>query len=347
MAIEYTVKQLRATTYDCKAGGGAGQSVKYTLKVPYLVTVKDDADPDFNPSKVVEGMVQSAVGLPYVNKTTYYDEITDTVGYGLLCTSKTVKRTNENGLVFKVEATYTSVSSDGKKSTESPQEEPFGSPSVSLSDLPTTVTAAITSEDVVLYKDLGTTVEDPRNCRMMKGVREMFNAPVVEQQPRLTLTVTQYEPAISFQTMMDRSYKVNTAGWNSKNARQWKIGAVTAVEQEVRLAAGPVTCAKVTYPITLSDYVVRNLGAPADLEIYHDTGLPLISHFYIAGSGEKTQFADADTALGNVGLISPDGYVITGNAGSPDDPEQNGQPDYERFYSCKEIPFTFLKYGNP
>jgi len=213
--------------------------------------------------------------------------------------------------------------------------------------LPTTVTAAITSEDVVLYKDLGTTVEDPRNCRMMKGVREMFNAPVVEQQPRLTLTVTQYEPAISFQTMMDRSYKVNTAGWNSKNARQWKIGAVTAVEQEVRLAAGPVTCAKVTYPITLSDYVVRNLGAPADLEIYHDTGLPLISHFYIAGSGEKTQFADADTALGNVGLISPDGYVITGNAGSPDDPEQNGQPDYERFYSCKEIPFTFLKYGNP
>jgi hypothetical protein len=350
MALTYEICQLRNTDYSCESAGGDKQAVKWNIGVSYLVKVTDPANPTFNPSDINEASVAMAPGLPRVNRTTYYDSVANSVCYGIVCTSKKVKRTKENGTVFIVDVKYTSKGSGQGTGTSDEDNNQFESPVTNITDISPIVTAEISSEDVVLYKDKGDANAapsvDPQNTRMMNGVREPFGAPVVENQSRLTLTVTQYESSITFQQMMDRSYKVNDDAWNGKARRQWKIGKVTAVEQEVQLASGTVTCAKVTYPITLSDYTVTNWDATS-IDVYHDTALPLISPSWLDQNGVKHLFADEDTALGSVGLINLSGYLINGSGGDPTDAVQNGQPDYKLFYSNDAISFSFLQYGNP
>ena len=215
MAIAYEILRLReGTGYSSSASNSGGkQTIKQEITQSYYVKAYDDAGGTLVPEQVTDSMAGLADGLPKVNQSIYYDPIANVVGYGSICTSKKVKRTKENGLVFKVDVVFGNAGPAGVSGSGGQKEsdEQQGPPKTSVDDLPTTVTPQISEREIVLYQDLTPEADGgPLNTRLILGTREPFGAPVTMTQSQLTLTVTQYENSISFQTMMDRSFKVNS-----------------------------------------------------------------------------------------------------------------------------------------
>ncbi len=340
----HTACQLR----DGKSGATRhnADSLKMTASVSYQVIVdkaRVGGGADITPADISTDHIRSLSDLPAVNVTTY--EYSGLINPYLICISKNVTRDTTNGLKFIVDCGFESP--DPIKSERAPQ-----SPPAALTDITPSVASQITSQLRPMWSD-----KDDKQCWRLPFTGTPFTNPIVETVPVLTIIVTQYEASINFSTMLDRSYKLNSATYRNQVKDSWMIGAVKASEVKVKLAGGEVTAAKVTYPITFAanefKVVVDNepQGETANqvFKYGHLQARPLVDDHYIfdTGSGSgNTRFqlkpiVHPKTKEPTTGYI----YQATGlrrepsAVGASDD-----RPSYMFFRSQDRINFsTFLQ----
>ena len=220
MAITYGFCETRTSSYSSSATlakGGKPTTVITTVNQTFRCIVRgtDEA--------VSDAQVACQDALPKVGFSNFYSAATGQVLYNAICVSKNVTRHKSNKYVFDITCTYKTQPLDA--------EVCLGNPVNDLVDIGPTVQASISGRDRVLYTDY-----DSKACSRFDGTKMMFNIPVVGKDPVLTLTISQFESGISYETMMDRSYIVNNSLYGGTGAGTWRCVMTSAVEQEVQLA---------------------------------------------------------------------------------------------------------------
>lgn len=236
-----TVKQRRNDGGSIKhVKKGDQDKLKASFQTNYLVTVTEADPPTIDPvmpDDINPLLLMTHTDLPVVNQTTY--EFADVISPFTICRGKSIKRDPKNGRVFHVTCDW---ESDVREDEEAPI-----SPPVALTDITPIVASRIEYIERPLYED-----KDGNQCwKLPTGTP--WSEPVVEKVPTLALTITQYEASITYEQMLARSWKTNSATYRTRGADSWLIGSVQATEAKVRLSGGVTTCAKVTYPIFLSE----------------------------------------------------------------------------------------------
>ncbi len=281
-----------------------------------------------NFSDVDEVQVGCLSALPVVNRTTWVSPDGASYMPYAVCRSKSVQRRSENGFVFDVTCEYSTGDVDSEQCVSSPPN--------SLSEIDPQVTVNIGSYDRSLYAD-----RDGKQCWQYEGTETPFGAPVMEKIPTVQLVIEQFEASVTYEQMLERSFKVNKGTYRSKGSGLWMIGAVKAVEQSVQLAGGATDAVKVTYPISLSERYFHKWGVTpteGNRTVYgHDTVIPLIDTSYVDDAGDVVPY------------LSDSGKVISGyinEDGTKREPimDEDFRPDYLRFRTQDEINFsTFLQ----
>jgi len=278
---------------------------------------------------VSDTQVACQPSLPSVGYTAYYSPASGQVLYNAICVSKNVTRNKSNKNLFSISCTYKTEPLDA--------EVCLGSPVDNIDDISPTVTASISGKDRVIYNDYA-----GEQCMRFEKVKTLFDQPVVTQDPILTLTIQQYESGISYGTMQDRSFLVNSDTYAGDAAGLWRCMMVSAVEQEVQLSTGPVVAVKATYQVqkSLSQYTQPNGSV---VVTGWDQQVPLVSpKYFVPAAGAdpahiKT-FADATSGESLVDYINLDGTERLYTEGGADD-----RPDYMTFQNYKRGSFSFLQ----
>lgn len=327
------IKETLETSFSIKGSKSEGGKdlVNHTATKNYRVVAKKSFSfENLTFGDVTEAHVACDPRLPVVNRSTWFSARTGLSMPFAVCRSKDVSRESGNGLIFNVSCNFET----GPIETEQCQATP---PSNGDELLPQ-VSIEVGSYDRVLYADkVGV------QCwKLPTG--SPFQSPVTETIPTLRLTITQFETYVSFEDILDRSFKCNSATYRSKDAGLWLIGAVKATEQDVTLADGSIaTLAKVTYPIQLSErfyYPPGVAATEANKTIYgHDHVQPLVDTYKLEQAGDN----DAVPMTGDKGNVRT-GYINTnGTERVPANPDDE-RPDYMRFRTQDRIDFsTFLK----
>ena len=338
--------------------------VNQTATTSYRVIVEpvqsDNVTP-VDPTEVPTELIRNCPELPAVNASTYY--------YGgisnpyLICSSKSVDRAVDNRLVFNVTIQWQS-----QKPSSSEKGGEGGSPPANLTDIAPTVSAVIGKKEVPMWQD-----KNDQQCWRIPGTGTPFTQPVVETVPTLTLTITQYESSITFEQMLERSYKLNSDTYRSKPALSWMTGPVKASTVKVQLASGEVTAAKVTYTVSLSDATFdpviddEPLGEDVGTPYFYgwQQARPLIDDHALLPSDTTTRLGPIHKWDSSGNAKSDDittGYIYSGTGGRtageqrvptgenqpyspayPDADRGADKPSYMFFQSQDAIPFTFLQ----
>lgn len=372
MAWVYEVCQLRDTGYSANANNSGGQkSCQLNLTQKYIVIVTDPSDANFHGSQVNDIHAAFAkdsvtnVRIPQVNYNTYYDPVANVSVPLAVCTSKTVRRKQENTAVFEVDCTFQTGGGSGgggggakqgkAQESETPQDPEPQEPPTNVTDISPVVTRSVVGRDIVLHSapaygadgllggdiDLGV-----RSTRFLPTVdlaaednkiNNEIDQPITRKQPLLQITVTQFEDTFTDEDLLKRCFRVNTQEYRGFPVKSAMITAINAVEQNVQLDAGPADKYRVTYNILIDEYSAED-SSGTSLFIGHAQGVPLIGHWYYDENGDAKQFLVGDnTGIGNVGLVSIYGEAL-GSAGVPG--SQLGAPDYVRFDTVDEINFA-------
>lgn len=343
---DFTVTVCELRDGKSSANRHDADSVKMSANVSYQVIVdkaRVGGGADITPADISTDHIRALDDLPAINVSTY--EYAGLINPFLVCTSKNVTRDKKNGLKFIVDCGFSSP--DPVDSEKTPQ-----SPPAALTDITPSVASQITSQLRPMWSD-----KDDKQCWRLPHTGTPFTDPVVETVPVLTIIVTQYESFIDFATMLARSYKLNSATYRNQVQDSWMIGAVKASEVKVRLAAGEVTAAKVTYPISFAankfKVIVDNEPdgetAGNTFEYGHLQARPLVDDMKIVDTGSGV----GDTRFQLQPIIHPKtkeprtGYIyedtglerVPSAIGASDD-----RPSYMFFRSQDRIDFsTFLQ----
>jgi hypothetical protein len=252
MARTYDICELKAGSYSSSGSIGSGGRRKVTTTVTqvFQVMVGDDST-SIVPADVTEVEIACLAALPQVGWSVYYSASTGLTLYNAVCSSKSVTRDRKKGLRFEVHVQFKTNPLDAEVCAGSPVDE--------LSDIAPQVTAAVDSSERVLYSDA-----NGAQCWKLPVVDIPFDSPVTTMDPRLNLTITQYESFISDDQMQGRSFVVNSDTYRGLPAGRWRCRVASATEQQVQLSGGSVTAVQVTYVVERSDafYVDPNSGNP-------------------------------------------------------------------------------------
>ena len=300
--------------------GGGTNTVTHTAQQTFTVYTSA-----LTPADVTDVEIGCLPQLPTVNRTTWYSATTGTSLPFAVCRSKTVKRMTDNAFVFEVTCNYTTGAVES--------EQCAAVPPTNLSDIVPEVSASVGVYDRTVYTDK--TFPGPKQCWSFVGTDTPFATPVMEKIPTLTIVVTQFESSITFEQMLERSYKLNKSTYRSKGKGLWMIGAVQAVEQDVQLAGGPTSAVKVTYPIMLSERFFYPPGSNVKTIYGHDTTIPLVDTVYLDGNDIKP-FEKGGSVVS--------GYINTDGTERVPANDEEKRPDYLRFKTLEDIEFsTFLQ----
>jgi hypothetical protein len=322
MAFTYTLCEARESTFSIKGSSGGGiNRVSHTVSQTFKVLTSA-----LTPADVTDVQVGCLSGLPVVNRSTWYSSITGASMPFAVCRSKDVKRNAGNAFLFDVTCTFETGDIEAEQCA-------VAEPPVDLTDITPIETAKIGSYDRVIYQDKS---EPAKQCFKYDGTETPFAVDIVEKIPTLSIVIEQFEASITYEQMMERSFKVNDATYRTKDAGLWMIGEVQAVEQEVQLQSGLTVCAKVTYPIMLSERYFYppgvNSSNVANKTIYgHETVVPLVDTMYLDGADVKVNEENGSVVPG---YINTDGTKRT-PAGVEDE-----RPDYLRFKTLESIDFS-------
>lgn len=323
MAFTYTVCETR----------DSGISIRGRIDQQGQRWVNHSADRNYRvvtsaatPAHVTDIEVACITELPVVNTTAWYSSTAGVAMPFAVCRSKEVTRSPENAFIFDVSCTF--------ETGEIQAEQCAATPPSALSDITPLVTATVGSYERVLYAD-----KEGNQCWRLPGTETPFASPITETIPTLTLTVEQFEAAVTYDQLLERSFKVNEFTYRNKGPGLWMIGAVKAVEQEVQLASGSTTAVKVTYPIMLSERFYHPPGvAPNDTNkvIYgHEKVQPLVDTMHVNAEGKVVPTEK------NGQVIS--GYINTDGTIRSSDGDNQNRPNYMRFKSQGKVNFnTFL-----
>ena len=187
------------------------EKVTQTASVSYIVIVEEDqdSDPIIVPSNVSTDLIRTCPELPLVNGSTY--NYGGTKNPYLICSGKTVTRDPDNRLKFDVTCEFsTQAPSDSEQGDEDSQEP------ATLDDIEPTVSVTVGFIEKPIYVD-----KDGNQCFRLPS-ETPYPSPVMEKVPTLTLVITQYEPSITFEQMLQRSYKLNDADYRGRGAGSWR-----------------------------------------------------------------------------------------------------------------------------
>ena len=306
MALVYSACQVTGGTfganYNVQGDGTPTTKTTITTKYKILVTGWND------PLDVTEGLVACNSGIPLVGYDSYYDFRNGVYMPYAICRRVNVRRT-QSPAVFEADVTFETEDSEGPAC--------FSSPPANITDITPQVKASIGVYDKVLYED-----KDGNQCwKLPTG--SPYQAPVIEKVPVLNLEITQFESAITFEQLLQRSFKLNSDTYRSQPAGRWMTGAVQAQDHRVSLIDGYIDAVKVTYTITLS---LRSFQDLNDNEVIfsHDHIQPLVDTIFVDDNGDLKPFKDPRTEVNKAGYInSADGTERegAGGAGDPDRPE--------------------------
>lgn len=297
-------------------------SVTQKYQVRYVATLGE------TPDQITDVDAACATGLPEVNKTCWFSPASGlTIPYAV-CRSKSVSRLENKRFWFDVECTFETGEVETQQCVSAPPTVP--------TDITPQVTSEVSGYDRVMYAD-----KDGTQCWKLP-TDTPYAAPVVETIPTLSLTIVQFEASITFEQMMQRSFKTNSATYRGKPAGYWKIGAVNAIDQDVTIDVNgnQATWAKVTYPITLSErfyYPPGVAATDANKVIYSwDHVQPLVDTMKVEG-GNPVPLTHAN---GNV----KSGYINTDGTERVPATADDERPDYIRHKTTEQIDFsTFLQ----
>lgn len=327
MAITYGFCETRTSSYSSSATlakGGKPTTVITTVNQTFRCIVRGTT------AAVSDAQVACQDALPKVGFSNFYSAATGQVLYNAICVSKNVTRNKSNKYVFDITCTFKTQPLDA--------EVCLGNPVTELVDIGPTVQASISGRDRVLYTDY-----DDKACSRFDGTKMMFNIPVVGQDPVLTLTISQFEAGISYNTMMNRSYIVNDSLYGGTGAGTWRCVMTSAVEQEVQLAAGPITAVKATYQVQQNLSFYKGLTTGTKITTGWEQLVPLVStHFCTRnGNGDVAgifSFADVTSGEKVTDYIHHDGERRAYAEGGADD-----RPDYLSFENYPKASFSFLQ----
>ena len=302
MSFDFDVCKVGDDSYRVSGTTGQGNSrnTTQTFTQTYLVKALDPNGDLYtgNPSEINTAIVGQAEGLPTVQKSIYYDSDSGVIHPYAVCTSKDVKRRREAPMVFDVTCSFSA-----KLETESLSNQVVKEPT----DIAPEVTVSVSGKDRVLYQDLDTGDQS----YLFPGIKLEYPAPVVTQVPLLTLTISQYENFVSYQDILDRSYKVNETSWQGKDAGLWRLLVKNVSEVDIQTQSGTVNWAKVTYEAVLS---VDGFYDPNNTWV--ETGwkaqIPCIAPKFVNAAGDIQKFVDPDTSEPFMGFISKTTGLLTG-----------------------------------
>jgi len=340
MIIE--IKETLETSFSIRGTKSAGgkDMVNHSATKGYRAVVKRGPNETVPFDLVTEAHIACDARLPVVNRSTWFSARTGRSMPYAVCRSKDVNRDSNNGHIFYITCNFETGPIETEQCTATP-------PS-SADDLSPEVSIEVGSYERVLFQD-----KDGKQCWRLPGTNSPFQNPIVETIPTLSLTITQFEPFVTYEQILERSFKVNSATYRTKDPGMWMIGAVKVTEQDVTLANNSVaTFAKVTYPIVLSERYFYEPGVAASLanRTYygHKQVQPLVDSFEVHPVDEDIiPLTDPNSGNITTGYIyrgDEGGGVLAGEqrfvvAGSNDD-----RPDYMQFRTQDEIDFTtFLK----
>lgn len=322
MAFNFSVCKVGDDSYRVSGSTGQGNSRSTTTNFTQAYIVKTlDADGSRysgNPSDINAAIVGKADGLPLVQKSVYYDADSGVVHPYAVCISKDVKRRRDAPTVFDVTCTF-----QAKTETESDSEHETvpNDPT----DLRPEVTVSVDGKERVLYQDFGTAFATPdvrtnsqsKQCWMFEATDGtdtfgllQYPAPVTTQLPLLTLTVAQYETYVSYQQIIDRSYKTNQTAWKGFDPGLWRIVVKNVSEVDIQTVSGPATWAKVTYEVKLSSDGYYNQSGTW-INTGWEAQIPMISPKYydspLVGDAKIKKFIDVKTSEPYMGFLGYDG----------------------------------------
>ena len=336
------------------------EKVTQTASVSYMVIVEaepvDPADPadPILPHTVSTDLIRTCPELPLVNGSTY--NYGGTKNPYLICSGKTVTRDPDNRLKFDVTCEFsTQAPSDSEQGDEDSQDP------VDLDDITPTVSVTIGYIEKPIYTDM-----DGNQCFRLPS-ETPYPSPVMQKVPTLTLVITQYEPSITFATMLARSYKLNSDNYRTAGPHMWMTQAVKASTVEVELAGGPQTAAKVTYTLVYSDasFITTVTGEPnaadgepaiaAGTEYFygHSVTKPLVDAFAFKQLPDTSEYGrepitDDETDEPTTGYI----YSKADKYGQQRHPDPNNtgvagegedRPSYVVHRTQEAISFSFLQ----
>lgn len=231
----YTVTEKRNTSFRSNAtfDGNGRRRVTTTITQPFLVKVSGASAASAVSELDIAALTNS---LPTVGLSTFYSSTLQKSLYNAICTAKTIKRNKSNAFYFDVDATYSTGPMD--------EEASLVSPVASVADIGTQISVGVSGKDRVLYSDL-----DGNQCWQLPEVKVPYSSPVVTQDPEVVITVEQYEAAISYAQIQDRSFVVNNATYSGFPAGELLCRVVSATSQQVQLSASQSTVKRVTYEL--------------------------------------------------------------------------------------------------
>ena len=219
-----------------------------TVSQEFQVLVSDSAG--IEPADVTNAEIACLAALPQVGWSVYYSSTTGLALYNAVCSSKRVSRDRSNGLRFVVAVEFKTGNLDAEVCAGDPVDD--------LTDITPEVTASVGGNERVLYSDA-----TGAQCWKLPVVDVPFDSPVVTMDPRLSLSIAQYEPSITDDQMQGRSYVVNSDVYRGLPAGRWRCRLASATEQQVQLTGGQVNAVRTTYVVERSDafYIDPNDGS--------------------------------------------------------------------------------------
>lgn len=306
MALSYTVTEGRNQKMTFT---GTEDSLSVTWHQDYFVDIQGTA---LELQNVSAYDVLTAPGVPIVNRSIYFAR--GKIIPFVICRDKTAEQTAERIGRWKISTKWaSSTKNNNKESDNNPQNPP-----AALTDLTPRVVPILGSKERQLYEDFDDKFyTTPTNNE--------WEQPLIEQVPLLTLQITQYEASITYEQMLARKFRLNSAAYRGGDPHTWFIQEVAANEVSVQLAGGPTVAAQVTYTLAYDE----------------DTWLekrPLFDTHYLQNGSlgdptvEKLPFLD--TLQNGKGYINADGTKRS---------SQSGAPNVEEYRAQRESDFSFLQ----
>jgi len=340
--MNIVIEQTLETSFSIKGekSEGGKDLVNHTASKGYRAYIRKSG-PNDNTSfaDISEATIACDYRLPIVNRTTWTSRDSNYSLPFAVCRSKDITRSPTAGNVFDIICTFETGPVETEQCVRQAPQKP--------EDIEPEVSVEIGSYDRVIYQD-----KDGQACWRLPGTNTPFQNPVVETIPTLTLIITQFENQLDTDTILERSFKVNSDTYRGKDPGMWMIGAVKVTDQDVTLSDNSVvTWSKVTYPLMLSEryYYEPCVDAqdPETEKVYygHKTAQPLVDSFKVENpGGDIVPMTDPNSGNVTTGYIygtdSPPSYVAgqerTAAFGGDCD-----RPDYLLFRTQDETQFTY------
>ena len=305
--IKYTARLQNGGSYRSSGsyGQGGARLSQQTIEQTYHVHAEPlGTEEPHDTNEHIVGCLYNL--LPVTMKSVYYDSDSGLVNPYALCTSKSINRNKDNPWLFEAKCTFQTKSLETENCTVQ------GSTLATPTDVSPEVTVSVGSTSRVLYQDLDT----GEQSFMYPEIDVRYTNPVQTDVPNLTLTINQYEVAVSYAQILERSYVTNSSAYGGFAAGMWRCIVKNVSDVDVQVSETTTfNWARVTYEVSLSQDGYYDNGSFVNSGWAHQ--VPLIAPKYKDGSGDVVPFLHP-SGEPKMGFITSSGTEKTGANNFPD-----------------------------